>query len=80
MEEIRRKVDKHDTDLYQGGGRGNPSLTTRMALAEEGIEAVKDDVTEIKDGQKTMKNMIIGLILTVIGQIVVTILVKLVMK
>lgn len=84
-EELRRKVEKHDCDLYYGNGK--PGITTRMALAERAIddnressekevEDVKEDMKEFKKDAKSTRMMMLGVILTVLGEIVV----KLVMK
>lgn len=73
-DELRRKVDRHDCDLYYGNGK--PGITTRIALAEGEIKTVKDTVDEIKRDSKAMKMMIISLILTVIGEIIVRLVVK----
>lgn len=75
-ESLWRKVEKHDRDLYEGNGKDNPSLTTRMALNEGDIEDVKTTVNEIKSDSKATRNMVIGLILAVIGQIVVQLISK----
>lgn len=84
-EETRRKVDRHDKDLYYGNGL--PGITTRVALAEKAIEAnkessekevkdVREDMAEFKKDSKATRMMMLGVILTVLGEIVV----KLVMK
>lgn len=62
-------VQKHDNDLYRGNGK--PGLTVRMAIAEERIETVKETVDEIRKDSKAIKMMVIGVILTVLGEIVV---------
>jgi hypothetical protein len=68
-DEIRRKVEKHDDDLYRGNGK--PGLTVRVALNEQEIATVKETVDEIKSDSKAMKRMLIGLILTILGEIAV---------
>lgn len=75
-ESLWRKVEKHDRDLYEGSGKDNPSLTTRMALNEGDIEDVKTAVDEIKKDSKATRNMVIGLILAAVVQIIVRLIFK----
>ncbi|SEG56164.1 hypothetical protein SAMN05421819_3549 [Bryocella elongata] len=44
---MRRQVDKHDVDLYQGSGKDDPSLTTRMALVEDCVGKIRSHLSRI---------------------------------
>lgn len=72
--ELQRKVEKHDCDLYYGNGK--PGITTRIALAEKEIVDVREDMTEFKKDAKATRNMVIGLILAAVVQIIVRLIFK----
>jgi len=73
-EDIRRQVAKHDCDLYYGNGQ--PGITTRMALVEKENRDVRADMDEFKKDAKATRMMMLGVILTVVGQIVVMLIFK----
>ena len=68
-EELLRMIRKHDQDLYQGDSR-KPALTIRIELTEKEIEDMKEAAQEMKNNSRQMKVMIIGIILTIIGDII----------
>lgn len=72
--DLRIKVEKHDQDLYRGNGK--PGITTRMAVAEKEICDMKEDLKEYKKDSKQIKLMVLGVILTVIGEIIVKLVAK----
>ena len=37
QEELESMVLRHDTDLYRGRGKNDPSVTTRLAIIEDAI-------------------------------------------
>jgi hypothetical protein len=67
-------LQKHDNDLYRGNGK--PGLTTRMELCEERLRIVNNAAEEIRKDSRTIKLMVIGAILTIMGDILVKVLVK----
>lgn len=68
-EELRKRVEKHDRDLYVGNGR--PALCVRIAVVEKELETMNKAVDEIRKDNKAIMKMVIGLILAVAGQIIV---------
>lgn len=67
-------VYKHDDDLYRGNGK--PGLTTRMAVSEERIEDVKEVLDKLSSNQIKMMLLVLGTLLTVLGDIFVHVVVK----
>lgn len=65
------KVEKHHRDLYEGNGK--PSLTTRMELQEQSMEAVQDTVRDIRNTadeiNKTISRAMMRFIIGVFGMI-----------
>jgi hypothetical protein len=45
--ESGRKLDKLYTDFYYGGGKDNPSMTTRMALMEDIVTKINKNLAKI---------------------------------
>lgn len=70
MASLADVVTKHDQDLYRGNGK--PGLTTRTAVLESEVEAVKQDVTDIK----TRQAQILVAVLATLGGVVTEIIVK----
>lgn len=60
-------VQKLAVDVYLGDGKDNPPLVTRVALLEDGMETVKNDITEIKDTHKQNQKLIIGTLVSSLG-------------
>lgn len=58
--DMEEKVDKMWEDLYTGRGKENPSITTRLALNEDAIEAI------LRNASKTFW-VGIGIIAALIG-------------
>lgn len=73
IDELCKRVAKHDRDLYEGNGK--PALTVRMALAEERIDAVNRTVEEIRKDSKAIKMMVLSVILAIAGDIIVKLVV-----
>lgn len=44
--DLIKKVDRHETDLYFGEGKDNPSVTTRLALIENSQERLERMTSE----------------------------------
>lgn len=43
-----RQHDKMYRDLYEGSGIGNPSITTRLSVAEDKLERILDSIKGLK--------------------------------
>lgn len=67
--DARYKLNKVYTDVLIGGGRDNPSVITRLALIEDSIARTNNNLNKLV-------YLVIGTILTVIGEIVVKVLFK----
>lgn len=64
-------VQKMAVDMYIGEGKDNPPIVTRVALLEDGMETVKDSITEIKDTHKANQKLIIGTLISSVGGLLV---------
>lgn len=42
FKQLIETVEKHETDLYRGEGKDNPSITARLALLEKENQLTKD--------------------------------------
>lgn len=73
--EFHRMVLKHNQDLYEGQLNGKPALCIRMALAEKEIEMIQKAAEEIKKDSKAIKALVIGVVLTLVGEIIVKLVV-----
>lgn len=64
---INARLGKLETDIYYGSGKDNPALTTRMALVE-------DIVGKINDNLKWFVRLTVASILTALASITVAII------
>jgi hypothetical protein len=60
---VEKRCDKLFTDMYEGEGKENPSMTVRVDGLEKCVEKMVKESTDTR-------NMMIGTMLTVIGGIV----------
>ena len=69
-EDLIRMVQKHHEDLYEGRGKANPSICTRMEMAEKELANMKEAADEIRADSKKIKFMVVAAILAIIGDII----------
>lgn len=62
-------ITKLYTDMYIGNGKGNPSITVRISLLEEGLERIDKNLNKITW-------LLVGVILTAIADVVIQVLKK----
>lgn len=67
--DIESRVQKHDDDLYRGNGK--PGITTRIAVCEERIEGVKEDLEKLVKGQAWATRLTIATLLGLVTEIIV---------
>jgi hypothetical protein len=63
------KVEKLFVDMYYGEGKDNPSITTRLAMTEDKIERLGRNINKALW-------LVVGTLLTVIGEAVLRHVVK----
>lgn len=45
--ELARKVSKMYVDMYEGQGRENPPITSRLALLEESVDKINSNLSKM---------------------------------
>ena len=43
---VKRKADKIYVDMYEGNGKDNPSITTRLSMVEDKIERMSRNLNK----------------------------------
>jgi|HubBroStandDraft_1064217.scaffolds.fasta_scaffold1302926_2 hypothetical protein len=65
--EALQMVQKHENDLYRGNGR--PGLITRLALAEERLDGVKESIEHSEKLFQKIVLMIVAIGLTTLADL-----------
>lgn len=63
LERVEQRSNKLFTDMYEGEGKENPSMTVRMDRVENSVESMVESA-------KSTRNMMLVTMLTVIGGVV----------
>lgn len=63
LERVEQRSNKLFTDMYEGEGKENPSMTVRMDRVENSVESMVESA-------KATRNMMLVTMLTVIGGVV----------